>query len=182
MKLVMILSALLLISQVSVAQVIFSPGIGYYSTETETTDPAPSSSSSTENRIDLRFGYVLPMGLYVGGMYSMVDSETCSGSTCSDNSGFLAGPTIGYNSYTGFYALMTYHIMGEQGDGTKFTGGTGPQVDLGWVFPLSAYFSIGPQITYRSIEFAERESNGVTVDTDRTATSIAPYLSLWFMF
>lgn len=75
--------------------------------------------------------------------------------------------------------------MGEVEDtlsADKYTGGKGPQIDVGWVFPLSAYFAIGPQITWRSVEFDKLESSTASVDTDFKSTSIAPYLSLWFMF
>ncbi len=182
MKKLLVIAAILGLSGTASANLVLSPGLGYYSDSQEATQPAPGTNSeTTETRGDLRLGYVLPMGLYLGGMYSFINSETC-GATCTDNSGFLVGPTLGYHSMMGFYTLLTYHIMGEQGDQTKFTGGKGPQVDIGWVFPISTYVSIGPQITWRSIEYDKVEGSGTSIDTDLKRTSIAPYLSLWFMF
>ncbi len=183
MKKLLIIAAILGLTGTASANLVLSPGLGYYSDATEQSQPSAIDVETTETRADLRLGYVLPMGLYLGGMYSYIDSEVCSGS-CSDNSGFLIGPSVGYSSLTGFYTILTYHIMGEQGDSVKYTGGKGPQVDVGWIFPISTYVAIGPQLTWRSIEYDKQEVSalGITQDTDLKQTSIAPYVSLWFMF
>jgi hypothetical protein len=164
------------------ANLVISPGVGYISQSTEESTPNTTNTSSTSTMLDFRLGYVLPMGLYVGGTYSHMNQEFCAGNTCTDSSGFLLGPTVGYFSMMGFYTLLTYHIMGESGDGPTNTGGRGPQVDVGWVFPITAYFSLGPQLTWRNVEYEQQENNGVTVDTDENNSFIAPYISLWFMF
>ncbi len=161
------------------AYFVVSPNISYQSTKFTQTDPAAADSDGSETLIDARFGYVLPTGLYLGGMYA--HSSFDDGNSTS---GFLAGPTVGYYSMIGFYAMLSYHILGEieQGAGQKYTGGKGPQVDVGWVFPLSSYFSLGPQITWRSVEFDKLEGNGASVNADPKIDTIRPYLSLWFMF
>ena len=171
----------LLITPPVLAQLVVSPGIGYYSS---TTEENGNSVESKQTRIDGRFGYILPMGLYLGGLYAHTSGESClSGFGCADEDSFSVGPSIGYFSMMGFYTMFTYHIMGEKGDADKYTGAQGPQVDLGWVFPLTSYFSIGPQLTWRSIEYEKYEAAGVpAVDSDRKETNIAPYVSLWFMF
>ncbi len=181
MKKLLVIAAILGLSATASANLVLSPGLGYYSSAVEATQPASLDSETTELRADIKLGYVLPMGLYLGGMYAHIDQEVCGGG-CADSSGFLIGPSVGYHSLTGFYLLGTYHIMGEQGDTSKFTGGKGPQVDIGWVFPVSTYVAIGPQLTWRSIEYDKLESAGTSQDTDYKQTSIAPYLSLWFMF
>jgi hypothetical protein len=162
------------------ASFVINPSVSYMSRETEMTQPAAASGKQSETRIDVKLGYVLPMGLYLGGMYASTSEKN---GTVTDK-GSSIGPTIGYFSMMGFYTLFTYYIIGQM-DSTppnKFTGGKGPQVDVGWVFPISAYFSIGPQITWRSLEYNKFETAGVSLDSDYKATSIAPYLSLWFMF
>ncbi len=162
------------------AYFVISPNISYQSTKVDQSQPAPGNSESTETLLDLRLGYVLPTGLYLGGMYA--HSSTNDGT--NSLSGFLAGPTIGYYSMTGFYAMLSYHILGEReiNSTQKFTGGKGPQIDVGWTFPLTAYFSLGPQITWRSVEFDKLEGNAASVDADPKVDTIRPYLSLWFMF
>lgn len=169
--------AFLMAASVSYANIVVSPGVSYISDKRDETTPGVSSSESQETLIDARLGYILPMGLYLGGMYSSTNSNG------TDNSGNMMGPTVGYfSSTTGFYSLLTYHISGEFGDTTKYTGAQGPQVDVGWIFPVTRYFSIGPQLTWRSIEYSKRETAGVSVDTDYKRSTIAPYISLWFMF
>lgn len=184
MKKLIIIAAVLGLSATASANFVIAPGLGYYTQSDEATQPAllTTDTETTELRADVKVGYILPMGLYLGGMYAHIGQEVCSGGTCADSSGFLVGPSIGYHSLTGFYILGTYHIMGEQGDTLKLTGGKGPQVDLGWVFPISTYVGIGPQITWRSIEYDKVESAGLSQDTDYKNSSIAPYVSLWFMF
>lgn len=181
MKRILPFLVLLFLTPPVLAQLVISPGVGYY---TNTTEESGAEVDSKQTRVDARIGYILPMGLYLGGNYAFTSGESCaSGQGCSDESGFLIGPSLGYFSMMGFYTLFTYHIMGEQGDADKYTGGKGPQLDLGWVFPLTSYFSIGPQLTWRSVEYDKFEASGATaVDTDRKETSIAPYISLWFMF
>ena len=169
----------MVIASPALASFVLSPGVGYFSAKREETAPLTVSGQTTELRLDFKVGYILPMGLYVGGMYASTNSDDGTNS----NGGNLMGPTIGYYSMMGFYSLFTYHILGEEDFGSdKYTGAQGPQADIGWIFPLTSYFAIGPQITWRSIEYDKFESNGTSVDTNRKDTSIAPYVSLWFMF
>ena len=180
MKILGLVIATLLASNIAFAQLVISPGVGYYSSDVESTQGITANTERTETRIDARVGYVLPMGLYLGGMYSHNNVDF----GVADGTGNLMGPTVGYYSMMGFYTLLTYHIVGEfEFDASsKITGAKGPQVDVGWIFPISAYFGIGPQITWRSIEYDKVEGGGTSVDTDYKDTSIAPYVSLWFMF
>lgn len=175
MKKLLLFLSITFLSVIASANIVFSPGLSYLSSDV---DNNGATSESSNLRADVRLGYVMPMGLYLGGMYAHLSNDSGS----SDSSGSLIGPTVGYSSMMGFYTLLTYHIIGEVGDTTKFTGGKGPQIDIGWVFPLSSGFAIGPQFTYRSISFDKVETGGVSTDTDYTETTIAPYLSLWFMF
>ena len=178
MKKICMILTLAFVSISASASFVISPGISYIDRKQDASTPGAINSSSNETRADIRVGYILPMGLYLGGMYSHIGSDN----NAIDSSGNLIGPSVGYYSLMGFYTMLTYHITGEVGDANKYSGGKGPQIDVGWVFPLTANFSLGPQLTYRSIEFDKLESGGVTVDTDFKDTTIAPYLSLWFMF
>ena len=169
--------AFLMAASVSYANIVVSPGVSYMSDKTDRTTPTVESGESQQTLVDARLGYILPMGLYLGGMYSHIGSDN------ANSNGNMMGPTVGYfSSTTGFYTLLTYHISGEFGDTVKYTGAQGPQVDVGWIFPVTRYFSIGPQLTWRSIEYSKIESGAVSVDTDYKRSTIAPYISLWFMF
>jgi len=153
------------------AQIVFAPSAAY--TKVEQDDNTGTPAEFVVAAYDLKLGYLHSSGLYLGGMYSIGE--------LGDEKNFRAGPTVGFNHYSGFYALFTYHLIGEQdtGPGTGYEDGMGPQIDIGWVFPLTAMFHIGPQITWTSIKY-DKDETGTAID--ETHTFITPALSLWFKF
>lgn len=168
-----VIFAVLLTTVSASAEIVFAPAASYFKTED---DNQGSVSESEISSYDLKLGYVGASGLYLGGMYQM--------SKFGDDAGMAAGPTLGFNHYSGFYALFTYFLIAEQelNSTTELTDGMGPQVDIGWVFPVTRMFMIGPQISYRSISYDKVDSGGASADTDFTRTNILPYISLWFRF
>lgn len=171
------------------AQFVISPGINYVSVKTEATTPATVSAEGDGLGIDMRLGYIFPMGFYIGGMYSYLSGSFAFapslGSDAKD-SGSLLGPTIGYYNPMGFNMLFTYHLMGDSkselnGVTATFKGASGFQFDIGWNFPITSVFGLGPQITYKSIEYGKVDT-GTEVTTDYKYTTIDPYLAFWFMF
>lgn len=155
------------------AEIVFSPSFSYFKTEDESGGVTVETEVST---YDFKLGYVHPSGLFLGGMYQMRAEN--------DNDGSAVGPTLGFSHYSGFYALFTYFLMAEQdlSDTRTLTDGMGPQVDLGWVFPITSSFLLGPQISYRSIGYDKEENSGVESTADYTRSEILPYISLWFRF
>lgn len=156
------------------AEIVFAPAASYLKIEDENAAGAVSEIEITN--YDFKLGYVHASGLYLGGMYQMT--------TLNNDDGYSVGPTLGFNHYSGFYALFTYFLVAEQDldPSTTLTAGMGPQVDIGWVFPVTHTFFIGPQISYRSISYDTVDANGVESDTDYTRTNMLPYVSLWFRF
>jgi hypothetical protein len=168
-----VIFAIFLTTITASAEIVFAPGASYFKQEDD------SAGVTTETEIssyDLKLGYVGASGLYLGGMYQM--------SKLNDEAGMAAGPTLGFNHYSGFYALFTYFLIANQeaSSTAEFTDGMGPQVDIGWVFPVTRMFMIGPQISYRSITYDKLDSGGASVDADYTRTNLLPYISLWFRF
>jgi hypothetical protein len=155
------------------AEIAFSPAISYWK---ETVESDGVKAESERTALDLRLGYVHASGLFLGGMYSMTSID--------DDDLFAGGPTLGFNHKNGFYALFTYFLASEYKyeSGTKLTDGMGPQIDIGWIFPLTSVFYIGPQISYRSLSYEKAEASGVSADADVTITNTSPYLTLWFKF
>lgn len=178
MKFLVVISVLLSVVTAH-AEIVFSPAASYFKTEDEV--DGTSVSEMTLSTYDLRLGYVHHSGLYLGGMYQM--SKRSYGPGSSDK-GYAAGPTLGYNHYSGFYALFTYFLVAEHDypAPNKITDGMGPQVDVGWVFPLTHMFFIGPQISYRSIGYDKIETPAGSTNTEVTRSDILPYISLWFRF
>jgi hypothetical protein len=154
------------------AEIVFSPSVSYLSQKDE------NSGTVSEEKIgtyDFKLGYLHQSGLYLGGMYSMMK--------VNDDSGSSLAATVGYHHFSGFFALFSYHLMAEMDAGAnKIKNGVGPQIDLGWVFPLTSMFSVGPQITYRSINYKKADTGGVTSDIDFTRSNLMPYITLWFRF
>ncbi len=172
MKIVFILTMFFAVASAN-AEVVFAPAASYFKIE----DESNGTTSELEiSNYDLKLGFVDASGLYLGGMYQM--------SKLNNDNAFAVGPTLGFSHYSGFYALFTYFLVAEQDNGANstFTDGMGPQIDLGWIFPLTSSFFIGPQISYRSISYEKQDTAGVSTDVDFTRTNILPYISLWFRF
>lgn len=171
---------ILFVSSVANAQFVISPNISYTSTKFEGTQNAVTASESTSTLIDARVGYIMPMGLYLGGMYSSISGN-------NGVSGYQAGPSVGYHSMSGFYGILTYHLMGQYdtettGGDTIFKNASGPQVDIGWIVPVTSMFYVGPQVSWKSIKYTKASVAGVEGDSDQKITSLQPYISFWFMF
>jgi len=60
--------------------------------------------------------------------------------------------------------------------GSKRIEPTGPQLDVG------SNLSVGPQITWRSLEYAKAETGGVKVADKYKVTEIRPMVALLFVF
>jgi len=155
------------------AEVAFSPSASYFTQDDEVDGVTSESELST---YDFKLGYVHSSGLFLGGMYQM--------SSVNDDKATAVGPTLGFKHFSGFYALFTYFLMAEQDSGatTTFTDGMGPQIDVGWMFPLTYMFYIGPQISYRSINYSKADISGASTEVDYTRSNVLPYISLWFRF
>ena len=172
-------AAVLLSPSTASAQIVFSPSISYITDEIEV-----NGASAEDNRMfaDFRLGYLHSSGLFLGGMYSM--AKYSNGTTSAN--GFSVGPTLGFSHYSGFFALFTYYIMAEQDNRQdvtqKLTDGMGPQIDIGWAFPITASFHLGPQITYRSVTYDKLETGGASQDIEFTQSHILPAINLWFNF
>lgn len=173
----LIFLSVLLTSYISQADIIFSPAIGY-TTDKQEVD-GTTTVDTARKAYDFRLGWTHNSGLYLGGLYTM--TNTTSGDDEDKMTGF--GPTLGYVHSYGFYALFTYFVSAEyKTDTSKYVDGMGPQIDIGWVFPLTGNFYIGPQMSYRSVGYDKVEVSGTSVATDTTHSNISPYLTLWFKF
>ncbi|MBY0316716.1 MAG: autotransporter outer membrane beta-barrel domain-containing protein [Bdellovibrionales bacterium] len=164
-------------------QIVFAPAFSYFKDETTNKNNAADDSESKRTMFDIKLAYLHYSGLYLGGIYTTgkIGDDKTSG----------VGPTLGYSHYSGFYALFSYYLMSKYEVDPNTSGltyrelsdGMGAQVDIGWVFPLTSTFSIGPQISYRSINYKKAEDGaGLEFDSDITKSSISPYVSLWFQF
>lgn len=166
---------ILVATSVASATIVFSPSFSYMTEKVE--DTGVTSSEYTKSFYDFRLGYLHSSGLFLGGMYSMSSYDAGF-----NQKGFAVGPTIGFSHYSGFFALFTYFLMAESDiDATNtMTDGMGPQIDIGWAFPITSMFHLGPQITYRSITFDKVDPGSTSIDITRS--DIVPAINLWFNF
>lgn len=165
-----LLSMIFILLGVSIAQaqIVIAPAFTYRDTQVEDNVTVESDALV----VDVKAGYLHGSGLYLGANYSLEKSN--------DDDGFSVGPTVGYAHYSGFYALFTYYVLAEYetAAGNEYTEGMGPQVDLGWVFPLTSVMSLGPQISYKSISYDKQND----ISDEITVSEIQPYISVWFHF
>lgn len=166
------------------AGLAFSPAVNYTTQKETDQSGILGHSDSKVMIIDFRLGYVFPEnGLFLGGMYKLENSTYSNG----DMKGFAVGPSLGYVN-GGFSFIATYHFMGERkytfsGVEAKFTDGKGYQFDLAWAPEVSPNFGLGPQLTYRTIKYAQSQ-NGTAAATSNSyeVTTIAPAFVFWFKF
>lgn len=158
------------------AGIIFGPAFSYSETKVES---GSTTSKVTETIFDLRLGHRWASGMYIGGIYN--DETTKSGS--SQEKGKHYGPSFGYVG-TNFNIIGSYFLAGERSytGGIKRTEVSGPQIDLAYMFGISSGLSLGPQMTWRSIEYKKIQASGIEVDNTYKLTDIRPMIALMFAF
>lgn len=143
--------------------IIFAPAFNY-------TSGWVDSSETSSLMIDLRLGTLIGTSFYIGGIYHIEREDTGA----SDTNVWAAGPSAGI--YLGNFSLIgSYHVVSERKSGaTEFTGGAGPQIDIAYAFELGSSVKLGPQFTWREIQYDS--------PTTRKFGSLRPYVALFFEF
>jgi hypothetical protein len=163
------------------AQVVFSPTFSYVEEKQETES---STSRSRETRIDLRLG-LLSDGFFIG---ALVNSETVDNGGGTTEKGSGIGPSIGlimhgFNLIATYHALMVEREYKQTSSTTKRKDGSGLQVDLGYSMDIGSGFGLGPQISWRSIEYKKHVSgSGVETEDKLKITEIRPMVAMFFTF
>ena len=164
------------------AEFVLFPGLGY------TTQTVKSNGTKTVDTklisADGRLGYLsMGSGLYIGGMYKF-ESGTGDSTTVKAVS---TGASLGF-VMSGFSLIGTYFLQGTRdvttaGVDKQYKKGTGFQVDAAFMAAFSEGFFVGPQISYRSIKYAESSTLGVT-DTSENyqLDTIQPTLAFLIKF
>lgn len=131
---------------------------------------------------DFKIGYIFRGGFYFGLLYAgeSVDINSNSPKTTRES----LGASIGYIRHGWSLAATLFPYSKQDLDGTadvaKYSEGLGFQLDAGYFFRLSPYFSLGPQLTYKSIQYSDAESatTSVTADANSTHSVFTPMLTL----
>ncbi len=164
------------------AQFVFSPTFSYREDKTET---SAGTSDRKETVFNFRMLYQLGGGLAVGGLYGIDTIDSGGGST---EKATAYGPSIGYLPQgAGFNLVGTYLVFAERenkssSSTTMYKDGKGLQIDAGYAMTVGS-FGLGPQLTWRSIEYKKVQVNGGTdSSTSLKRTEIRPMIALFFHF
>ena len=164
------------------AEFVLFPGLGY------TTQTVKSNGTKTVDTklisADGRLGYMsMGSGFYIGGMYKY---ESGTGDSTSVKA-VSTGASLGF-VMSGFSLIGTYFLQGTRdvttaGVDKQYKKGTGFQVDAAFMAAFSEGFFVGPQISYRSIKYAESSTLGVTNTSENyQLDTIQPTLAFLIKF
>ena len=133
---------------------------------------------------DLKLGYIFRDGFSFGILFS-ADNVTVNGGN-PENDRESVGLNFGYMT-GGFAISATYFLTSTQnltgaGDVSQYSEGTGYQVDVGYFYRLNSFFSLGPQIVYKSFTYTEGESatTRLKADASSTHTFFTPMFAMFF--
>lgn len=158
-----------LLPSTAFANFSFSPAISTFKTDDDL----------SMTQLELRLGYSFDFGLYLGGMYSLASDRFLD-----HTNHYYLGPQVGYE-YGGAYVLATYILTGEQdlaSGGVKYSGTTGYQATVGYRIAVAEDIYLAPEFTYRTVEFDNREVQGIATPGDRKDTHILPSVAVLFKF
>jgi hypothetical protein len=131
------------------------------------------------SQLELRVGYTFDFGLFLGGFYSLGSDKFVD---AADQ--YAAGPTIGYQ-WKGIYSLASYMLAGESdlaSGGIKYGRNSGYQVTLGYRLLLIEDVYLGSELTYRNTKYGDKQTQGISEDSDRQDTTFIPAINLQFKF
>lgn len=195
LRFVLTISAVVLVSNSSFARSSSGDGVllslnPYFATssDNESTEGSVSTTATEATAIlmDVNIGYQMGNGLYLGLLYMSDSMEVKAGSTTkSTASGF--GPSVGFmkNGWFGhFHYILSSESDSDTSTSAKWTKGTGMQVDVGYLMPISGPFSIGVELAYRSLEYGTFQDNAGTESTANKLKSsgIKPKIRFTFIF
>lgn len=163
------------------SRALLSANFGMFNSKDETETTVNHDTQVTNT--DINVGYIFSSGFYLGGMY---------GSSATDRKGDATKPTmthqgvsIGYFSTGGFFIQAHYLMSGEIVKATATAnriGGTGNQIDLGFVKNLKGVLFLGAQISSRTVEYTKLDTSGVETESKHSVVDLFPALRLSFIW
>lgn len=151
--------------------ILLTANLFMYNTTEERTPGG--TSNGKESIYDIKLGYLTGTGLYLGGIYTLRNSEV--NSTTFD--GNAAGASLGYMGTNGFYLMGHYLLTATDG---YLKEGSGIQADFGYMTEVSSSFMVGVELTYRSLDYKKDDTNSAITKVNRT--ELMPMLTLGLVF
>ncbi|MCB0379039.1 MAG: hypothetical protein KDD33_11150 [Bdellovibrionales bacterium] len=169
--------SLILTCQSAQAGFLFAPATTYLTQSLENPNSAKQDVKFTI--LDVRLGYTFDFGLFLGGIYSLLDNDLLS-----DSSDFHFGPTVGYQ-WKNIFTTFTYYLYGEKDQtigNVKYANIQGFQFDIAYVLPITEKVFLGPQLTYHNIKYKEAQTNGVAAAAELKWRGLSPQFTLLFTY
>lgn len=159
-----------LVPSIASANFEFSPSLSVFKTDDQ----------ESASQIELRMGYKWDFGLYAGGFYNVASDRFIE-----HVDQYYLGVHVGY-SYKGFYGLAGYALTGEQdftSGGVKYSRPNAYSLTAGYRMEVATDVFLGPEFTWRQVEFKSREVQGVPQgDTGREDNHVLPSITVQFIF
>lgn len=154
----------------------FMIGLSAMKLDTATDGPNLGNDESSTSILNVKAGFTLSSGLYVGAIYDSRTDE--SNGSKNERTGY--GATIGYHN-SGWFIDGSYFISStyKLANGTELSEGSGYGIDLGKNFDLTANIYLGLQISYKS--FTYNKAGPVTA-TNKIKSELTPMLNVGVSF
>ncbi len=163
---------------------ILSPSFMYSSIEENNQVSGATPTDRTRSLLfyDLRLGYIFRGGFYFGILYSG-ETENINDSapeTTRESVGLSFGYTRKGWSVTGTFIPYSKQSLQNTLDYSAYTEGMGYQIDGAYYFRLGRFFSIGPQLVFKSLKYGKGENVSTSVNQDATSQHdvLTPMLSM----
>ncbi len=159
----------------------------YYGTSSDDAlagTPTTNAYTSTTTLLDINLGYQMAAGLYLGALYFTDTGASTNPTGATSNSGY--GVSAGYMK-NGWFGHLHYILSADKDDNTanadKWSKGTGIQVDLGYMMPVSGAFMLGVELAYRSLSYSTNTVSSVeSTTTARKTADMMPKIRFTFIF
>ncbi len=148
--------------------------------KTESWESQNTTTSATVTDYDLKLGYVMPTGLYFGGIYSGESSKFNVG---NEDRASQSGVSLGYFSDNGLFALGHYFLSADYDSGsTKYSPGSGVGIDFGYLSMISQMFYVGVEFSYKSLTYTKIKTASTELSETTKRSLLQPFLHVGFTF
>jgi hypothetical protein len=138
-----------------------------------------SPFSTHQSNMDVRIGYVMGNGIYLGAYYA---SQSSDNALLGGGGGM--GASLGYswnNWYANAHFLLSANRVNEDFDITDT--GTGTDIEVGYMVPISGSFNLGISVMHAQRKYDKRDFAGVESDIDvKTIGTTWPNVTFVWMF
>jgi hypothetical protein len=148
-----------------------------------TTYAASPASETSATHLDLKVGYVMSTGFYLGGAYSTFTDYNL-GATVSTENRTGVGLVLGYHD-SGYYIDWTLLLSSQldRADGSKYTGGLSTILSGGYNAMFGSSFYLGVGVSYKNFNWTEQtDPAGVKTLVTNMQSEFFPCLNLGFIY